>query len=55
MNAVLLPLVSCFLIYVCNQQVIMKNEVNRLRHNVLAWIVILITFAISLKSLWLVF
>ncbi|NNE27774.1 MAG: Nramp family divalent metal transporter [Saprospiraceae bacterium] len=55
MNAVLLPFISFFLIYACNQPSIMRKEVNSLRQNILSGLVIIITLLISIKSLWLLF
>ena len=55
MNAILLPLISVFLIYTCNQGAIMKKDANSLKQNILGGIVIIITVLISIKSFWLIF
>ena len=55
MNAILLPLISIFLIYACNQKAIMNQESNTRLQNIMSGIVILITLMISIKSLWLIF
>jgi len=49
-NAVLLPLIACFLLYVCNSSKIIGKYANSLVSNILSLLVILICLLISFKS-----
>ena len=50
-NAILLPLVAVFLIYVSNSKKLMQNYINSSWQNILGIILLLITIILSLKSL----
>ena len=54
-NAFILPVVTLYLLKLCNDETVMHNLKNKVSQNLLAGIVIFITLLISLRSLFLVF
>ncbi len=54
-NAILLPLIATFLIYLCNSKQLLGQHTNRLVTNLIAIMIIGITILLSLRSLNLIF
>lgn len=54
-NAIILPVVACFLIYICNSKQLMGQLSNTLFQNLLAIVVIVVTLLISIRSFILIF
>ncbi|NCC42931.1 MAG: divalent metal cation transporter [Clostridia bacterium] len=51
-NAIILPVIACFLAYVCNSKAIHKFK-NGIINNILAFVIIAVTFLISYRSILL--
>ncbi len=54
-NGILLPIIVFFLIYICNKRVLLNEYVNKWWQNILAILLILVSIALSFKSLNSVF
>ena len=54
-NALLLPLIAGYLLWLCNQRTVMGRRVNSLAANLLGGLVILVTVFLGLRGLYLVF
>lgn len=54
-NGLLLPLIALFLLWIMNRKQVLGEYVNSPKQNILAWIIVLITVVLGLKSLAKVF
>ena len=54
-NALLLPFIAGYLLYVCNQRSLLGKRINSRPANLLAGLVLLVTLALGLRTLMLVF
>ncbi len=54
-NGLLLPLIALFLLWVMNRKQLLNKHVNSSKQNGLAWLIVLITLLLGLKSLAVVF
>ncbi|WP_306251341.1 Nramp family divalent metal transporter [Parvularcula sp. IMCC14364] len=53
-NGLLLPIIAVFLLYAMNQRTILGEKVNSLTANILGGLVVLVTFLIGARLIWLV-
>jgi Mn2+/Fe2+ NRAMP family transporter len=51
-NALLLPFIAGYLLYICNSRRLMGDHTNTLRGNILAGVVILLCIGLSIKSIF---
>ncbi len=51
MNAILLPFIAIFLIYLCNKKGVLKEHTNNITQNIAAGFVLLISILLSIKSI----
>ncbi|NNF22999.1 MAG: Nramp family divalent metal transporter [Saprospiraceae bacterium] len=55
MNAILLPFVAVFLVWICNKQEILGSHQNKIVQNIAAVMVLILTSLLSIKTLSLIF
>jgi len=55
MNGLLLPIIAIYLLYLVNKKELMSTYVNKIFHNILGGIVVLITLILSAKTLYSIF
>ena len=54
-NGILLPIIACFLLWVVNKKIVLKNYTNSVYQNIVAILIVLIALLLGLRSIFKVF